>query len=351
MPTLVRLDPGVSNSDYREVYGLLASAGVAPRVHNERTLSVKGDGPWLIDAVASHSSVAEVVHLDADLPLTAATEKRDATEVSVGQARFGPGRFQVVAGPCSVETEGQMLDTAQTVRAAGAGMLRGGLYKPRTSPYSFHGLGREGYEIALAAKELTGLPFVTEVLDPRDIDSLLEVADVLQIGARNMQNFALLREVGISGHPVLLKRGMSATVEDLLLAAEYVLDAGGSDVILCERGIRTFESSYRFTLDLGAVPVLREKTHLPVIVDPSHAAGATRWVQPLSLAAAAVGADGVIIETHRDPSAAWCDAAQALPAGDLPGLMDKLRIAASAAGRSLPSASLLPAAAAIKCPA
>src|SRR5206468_2492117 len=198
------------------------------------------------------------------------------------------------------------------VNAAGAQLLRGGAYKPRTSPYSFQGLGEGGLRLLAEAREVTGMPVVTELMDVRDLEPILEVADVIQIGARNMQNYTLLAEIGRAGRPVVLKRGLSATLEELLMAAEYVLKEGNENVILCERGIRTFETAYRFTLDLMAVPALRELTHLPVIVDPSHAAGRRDWVKPMSLAAAAAGADGVLVEVHNEPEEAICDGPQAV---------------------------------------
>src|SRR3712207_5443392 len=207
----------------------------------------------------------------------------------------------MIAGVCTVETREQTLETARIVRDAGATMFRGGAYKPRTSPYAFQGLGEEGLRLLREAKEETGLPVVTELMDARDLEAVLEVADMIQIGARNMQNYTLLTEIGRSGCPVLIKRGLSATLEELLMASEYVLKEGNPNVLLCERGIRTFETAYRFTLDLTAVPVLKELSHLPVIVDPSHAAGRRALVEPLSLAAAAAGADGIIVETHPEP--------------------------------------------------
>jgi 3-deoxy-7-phosphoheptulonate synthase len=221
-------------------------------------------------------------------------------------------RFTLIAGPCTVESREQTLTTARCVAAAGAAMLRGGAYKPRTSPHSFQGLGREGLSVLAEAREQTGLPIVNELTDVREVEPVLEVADTIQIGARNMQNAALLTEVGRSGRPALLKRGAGATVDDLLAAAEYILVEGNDAVTLCERGIRTFERSTRFTLDLAAVPVLKERTHLPVIVDPSHAAGRRELVRPLSMAAVAAGADGLIVEVHPDPAQALCDGPQAL---------------------------------------
>jgi 3-deoxy-7-phosphoheptulonate synthase len=232
--------------------------------------------------------------------------------LEIGGASIGGDHFALIAGPCTVETREQTLTTADVVKEAGATMLRGGAYKPRTSPYAFQGLGVEGLRVLREAKERTGLPIVTELLDARDLEATLEVADVIQVGARNMQNYALLSEIGRSGRPALLKRGLSSTLEELLMAAEYILKEGNESVMLCERGIRTFETSYRFTLDLTAVPVLKELTHLPVVVDPSHAAGRRALVEPLSLAAAAAGADGIIVEVHPEPEAAICDGPQQL---------------------------------------
>ena len=232
--------------------------------------------------------------------------------VSIGHGVvFGGTEVPVVAGPCSVEGEEEIVHIAKLVKAAGAVALRGGAYKPRTSPFAFKGLGLEALEILVEARTVTGLPIVTELLDVEHADVVREHADVLQIGARNMQNYALLEVAGELGRPVLLKRGLSSSLDELLQAADYILK-GGADVILCERGIRTFETATRFTLDLGAVPWLKLHTHLPVIVDPSHAAGDRRLVEPLSKAAAAVGADGIIVEVHEDPTVALCDGAQSL---------------------------------------
>jgi 3-deoxy-7-phosphoheptulonate synthase len=220
--------------------------------------------------------------------------------------------FSLIAGPSADESRAQTLTTARCVAAGGATMLRGGAYKPRTSPHSFQGLGRVGLDLLAEARAETGLPIVTELVDVRDIDAVLDVADVIQIGARNMQNSALLREVGRSGRPAVLKRGAAATIDDLLAAAEYILVEGNDAVTLCERGIRTFETSTRFTLDVAAVPVLKERTDLPVIVDPSHAAGRRELVRPLAMAAVAAGADGLIVEVHPNPAEAECDGPQAL---------------------------------------
>jgi 3-deoxy-7-phosphoheptulonate synthase len=259
----------------------------------------------------------------------------EPTVIDVGGRRIGGRNFSIIAGPCTVESRDQTLQTARAVKEAGASLLRGGAYKPRSSPYSFQGLGAEGLRLLAEAKEETGLPIVTELMDARDLEPILEVADVIQVGARNMQNYPLLTEIGRSGCPVLIKRGLSSTLEELLMAAEYVLKEGNERVMLCERGIRTFETSYRFTLDLTAVPVLKELSHLPVIVDPSHAAGRRALVTPLSLAAAAVGADGVIVEVHPEPDEAICDGPQALRADGFAEFVERVEAAAAVAGKEL----------------
>ncbi|MGI8427966.1 MAG: 3-deoxy-7-phosphoheptulonate synthase [Solirubrobacteraceae bacterium] len=255
--------------------------------------------------------------------------------LDIGGRKVGGEGFAIIAGPCTVESREQTLDTARIVRDAGGTLFRGGAYKPRTSPYAFQGLGQEGLRLLAEAKLETGLPIVTELMDLRDLDQILDVADVIQIGARSMQNYALLAEVGRSGRPALLKRGLSSTLEELLMAAEYILKEGNESVILCERGIRTFETAYRFTLDLTAIPVLKELTHLPVIVDPSHAAGRRDLVMPLSLAAAAVGADGVIVEIHPRPEEAICDGAQALVADEFADYVERVQAVAAVAGEAL----------------
>jgi 3-deoxy-7-phosphoheptulonate synthase len=259
------------------------------------------------------------------------------TVLDVAGRKIGGDHFSLIAGPCTVESRDQTLTTARVVAAAGASLFRGGAYKPRSSPYSFQGLGQAGLRLLAEARAETGLPIVTELMDARDVEPVMEVADVVQVGARNMQNYPLLAEIGRSGRPVLLKRGLSATLEELLMAAEYVLKEGNPNVMLCERGIRTFEPSYRFTLDLTAVPVLKELSHLPVIVDPSHAAGRRSLVEPLSLAAAAVGADGIIVEVHPAPEEAICDGPQALYAEGFATYAEKVEAAAAVAGKALSS--------------
>jgi 3-deoxy-7-phosphoheptulonate synthase len=235
------------------------------------------------------------------------------TVVDVRGVKVGGGSFAIVAGPCSVETADQVMAAARAVKAAGGSMQRGGAFKPRTSPYAFQGLGEDGLKMMAEARAETGLPIVTEIMDPRDLDVVCDYADVLQIGARNMQNFLLLADVGKTGKPVLLKRGLSATIEEWLMSAEYILKEGNRDVILCERGIRTFETATRNTFDVSAVPVVKLLSHLPVVVDPSHATGRPDLVLPLSLAGVAAGADGVVVETHPNPEHALCDGPQSLP--------------------------------------
>lgn len=261
--------------------------------------------------------------------------KGERSVLRIDGRAVGGDHFALIAGPCTVESREQTLDVASCVAEHGAAMLRGGAYKPRTSPYSFQGLGQEGLRLLEEAKEETGLPVVTELMDVRDLDDVLEVADVIQIGARNMQNYSLLAEVGRSGRPVLLKRGLSATLEELLMAAEYVLKEGNERVMLCERGIRSFETAYRFTLDLMAVPVLQEMSHLPVIVDPSHAAGRRDWVRPMSLAAAGAGADGIIVEVHNEPEEAICDGPQALATETFGAYAEQVRRIVEVAGKEL----------------
>jgi len=259
--------------------------------------------------------------------------RADPTVIDARGRRIGDGYFGLIAGPCTVETREQTFETARAVAASGASMLRGGAFKPRTSPYTFQGLGEAALEILAEAREETGLPLVTELMDPRHVEAVVETTDVIQIGARNMSNFALLAEVGRARKPVLLKRGLSATLEELLMAAEYVVKEGNSRVILCERGIKTFETAMRFTLDIGAVPVLKQETHLPVIVDPSHAAGRRDLVLPLARAAVAAGADGIIVEVHPAPEEALCDGPQQIPAAEFEDFASEIRALCSLMGR------------------
>ena len=244
----------------------------------------------------------------------------DDTVVTAGAAAVGGGVFAVIAGPCSIESEGQITEVAMRVKKAGATMLRGGAFKPRTSPYAFQGMGREGIKLLLAAKKATGLPVVTELMSTADLDAFSEV-DVIQVGARNMQNFDMLKELGRCDKPILLKRGLSATVEEWLMSAEYIMAGGNPNVVLCERGIRTFEKETRNTLDLSAVPLIKKHSHLPIVVDPSHATGKRDLVLPLAKAAVVCGADGLMVEVHNDPATALCDGPQSLTPDQFDGLM------------------------------
>jgi 3-deoxy-7-phosphoheptulonate synthase len=259
----------------------------------------------------------------------------DPTVIAVRGRRIGDDAFGLIAGPCTVEYREQTLETARAVAGAGSTMLRGGAFKPRTSPYTFSGLGEAALTILVEAREETGLPIVTELMDPRHVDAVLEHADVIQIGARNMQNFNLLSEVGKADKPVLLKRGPAASIEELLMAAEYVVKEGNAQVILCERGITTFERATRYTLDISAIPVLKQETHLPVIVDPSHAAGRRELVLPLARAAVVAGADGIIVEVHPRPEEALCDGPQQIPAADFADFADEIRGLAQLMGRRI----------------
>ncbi len=261
--------------------------------------------------------------------------RHEETVVKVGPAQFGGGRFTVIAGPCSVESREQIRECAEIVREAGGTMLRGGAYKPRTSPYSFQGLEEEGLVFLREAADAAGLPFVTEVMTPEQVPLVVKYADMLQIGARNMQNFGLLKAVGKARKPVFLKRGMMSTVNELLMSAEYVMSEGNTEVIVCERGIRTFETETRNTLDISAVPVLKKLSHLPVAIDPSHATGHWEMVIPMSKAAVASGADGIMVEIHPHPEEAFSDGAQSLKPKRFKQLMDELKPFLAAAGRTL----------------
>ena len=335
---MIVMKEGASREDVDAVIQRVESVGAKAHVSEGELVTVIG-------AIGDREHVANLQlegypGVDHVTPITkpyklASTQfrKGERSVLDIGGRKIGGPHFMTTAGPCTVESREVMLDAARAVRDAGAQLLRGGAYKPRTSPYSFQGLGGEGLRLLQEAKEETGLPIVTELMDVRDIEAVVEVADVIQLGARNMQNYTLLTEVGRTGVPVLLKRGLSATLEELLMAAEYVLKEGNESVMLCERGIRTFEPGYRFTLDLMAVPVLKELTHLPVVVDPSHAAGRRSLVLPLSLAAAAAGADGIIVETHPQPENAICDGPQQLVADEFGDYLRKVEAAAELAGK------------------
>jgi 3-deoxy-7-phosphoheptulonate synthase len=317
---LIVMGPGATPDQTEHVVARLAEVGVSARVSRGRDATVIGaigERELLASLpVEAYPGVEQVLPIVKPYRLVSRELAADPTLIEVNGRRIGDSYFGLIAGPCSVETREQTLETARVVAAAGGTMLRGGAFKPRTSPYTFQGLGRKGLEILAEAREETGLPIVTELMDPRDVEAVVDLADVIQIGARNMQNFMLLAEVGRADMPVLLKRSPSAEISELLMAAEYVVREGNDRVMLCERGIKTFEQATRYTLDVAAVPVLKQETHLPVVVDPSHPAGRRDLVLPLARAAVAAGADGIIVEVHPDPEHALSDGPQQIPAAD-----------------------------------
>ena len=288
----------------------------------------------LKDELEMLSGVMEVVPISKPYKLSSREFKSEDTVVKVGDVAIGGDDMVVIAGPCAVESEEQLITTARAVKSMGAKLLRGGAFKPRSSPYSFRGMGVQGLQLLAKAREETGLPIVTEVMAPEDVGMVAQYADVLQIGARNAQNFNLLDEVGKLRKPVLLKRSFSASYEEWLLAAEYVLSGGNSHVILCERGIRTFESATRFTIDLAAIPMIKSMSHLPVIADPSHSTGRSHLVTPMTLAAVAAGAHGIIVDVHPNPAVAKCDGAQALTLESFEDMMARATAVARAVGKT-----------------
>jgi 3-deoxy-7-phosphoheptulonate synthase len=317
---LIVMASGATLDQTEHVLARLQEAGVDARVTHGRESTVIGAiGERELLAtlpLEGYPGVDQVLPILKPYKLVSREVSPDPTVIEVDGRKVGDEFFGLIAGPCTVEYREQTLTTARAVNDAGATMLRGGAFKPRTSPYTFQGLGEEALEILQEARQETGLPVVTELMDPRHVEAVLEAADVIQIGARNMQNFMLLAEVGRADKPVLIKRGPSASVEELLMAAEYVAREGNDRIMLCERGMKTFEKSTRYTLDLGSVAVLKHETHLPVIVDPSHAPGRRDLVLPLARAAAAVGADGIIVETHPNPEEALCDGPQQIPTSE-----------------------------------
>ncbi len=337
---MIVMKPTATESEVQAVIERVQSVGA-------RTHISRGEEVTVIGAIGDREHVARldlegtpgverVVPILKPYKLASSQIKHgERTVLDIAGRKIGGPHFALIAGPCTVESREQTIDTARVIRDAGGTLFRGGAYKPRTSPYAFQGLGQEGLRLLAEAKAETGLPIVTEVMDVRDLEPVLEVADVIQIGARNMQNYTLLSEVGRSGCPALLKRGLSSRLDELLMSAEYILKEGNQSVMLCERGIRTFETAYRFTLDLMAIPVLKEMTHLPVIVDPSHAAGRRDLVMPMSLAAAAAGADGILVEVHPQPEAAICDGPQQLEADGFADYVDRVQAAAALAGKAL----------------
>jgi 3-deoxy-7-phosphoheptulonate synthase len=343
---LIVMDAHASAEQVEQVCRVIRELGYTPHAMPGPTrtaIGITGNSSPIPDTAKSQiqrlPAVRDIIRITAAYKLVSREFHEADTVVNVGEAAIGGAAVAVIAGPCTVENREQMLEVAQAVREAGAVMLRGGAYKPRTSPYAFQGLGVEGLRLLAEARDLTGLPVVTEVMDTETLPLVLQYADMLQVGARNMQNYPLLKAVGRTKRPVLLKRGFAATVKDLLLAAEYIMAEGNPNIVLCERGIRTFDDSARFTLDLGAVPVIKQLSHLPVIVDPSHASGRADRVVPLARAAVAAGADGLIVEVHHNPAFATCDGEQALTPSAFAAMMVQLERIAAAIDRPLALAS------------
>jgi 3-deoxy-7-phosphoheptulonate synthase len=339
---LIVMNAHASAEQIEQVCRVVAELGYTPHAMPGPTrtaIGITGNRGPIADAdqdqIERLPAVSEVIRITAPYKLVSREFKEADTVVRVGAAAIGGAAVAVIAGPCTVESREQVQEIARAVKRAGAVMLRGGAYKPRTSPYAFHGLGIEGLRLLAEARELTGLPVVTEVMEAETLPMVLACADMLQVGARNMQNYPLLKAVGQSQRPVLLKRGFAATVKDLLLAAEYILSEGNPNVVLCERGIRTFDDGARFTLDLHAVPLIKQLSHLPVIVDPSHASGRADRVVPLARAAVAAGADGLIVEVHHNPALAACDGEQALMPSTFGAMMEQIERIAAAIDRPL----------------
>ena len=337
---IIVLKSGTSEADVADVEARIRAMGYTPHtIHGElrNVIGAIGDdrGKERLRSLESLECVESVTPILQPFKLASREVKRTDTQVRVGDVVVGGRTVVVMAGPCSVESRWQVLDVAARVKAAGARVLRGGAFKPRTSPYAFQGLEEEGLKLLAEARRETGLPVITEVMEPDKVDVVAEHSDILQIGARNVQNFSLLRRVGEAGKPVLLKRGMSTSIQEWLLSAEYVLAGGNPDVILCERGIRTFETATRFTLDLNAVPVLKKLTHLPVVVDPSHGTGHWEYVESMAMAAIAAGADGLLIEVHPKPEEALSDGPQSLKPDKFAALMRRVRKVAQAVDRDL----------------
>ncbi len=337
---IIVLRQGTTQKEIDQLTDVLISQGgitVNPVIGTDITiLGLIGDTTH-VDAtrVESFHCVERIMHVAEPYKKANRMFHPQDTVVNIGGAAVGGSRLAVMAGPCSVESSEQIKTVARAVKQSGAAILRGGAFKPRTSPYAFQGLRYEGLELLKEAREATGLPIVTELMSPSDIDRFVEDVDCIQVGARNMQNFDLLRQLGKINKPVLLKRGLSATIEEWLMSAEYILSGGNEQVILCERGIRTFETYTRNTVDIGAVPVVKRLSHLPVIVDPSHGTGKRWMVSPMARAAVAVGADGVMIEVHNDPQHALCDGQQSITPEQFDEVMADIRVIAAAVGREV----------------
>ncbi|HEX9065313.1 MAG TPA: 3-deoxy-7-phosphoheptulonate synthase [Streptosporangiaceae bacterium] len=336
---VIVMAPEVTQQDIDSVVDVVRTAGGEAFVSRGVTRTIIG----LVGDVDSFGSlnlrsargVSDVIRVSVPYKLVSREHHRNRSVIRVGGVPIGPGTMTLIAGPCSVETPEQTLASALMAKRAGASLLRGGAYKPRTSPYAFQGLGEAGLRILAEVRAEAGLPIVTEVVDPADVDLVCSYADMLQVGTRNMQNFALLQAVGSAGKPVMLKRGMNATIEEWLMAAEYIAQRGNLDIVLCERGIRTFETATRNTLDISAGPVAQRLSHLPVLVDPSHSGGRRELVLPLTRAAIAVGADGVIVDVHPEPAKALCDGDQALSGSDIDDLAQVASTLPAMLGRTL----------------
>ncbi|HYS31216.1 MAG TPA: 3-deoxy-7-phosphoheptulonate synthase [Streptosporangiaceae bacterium] len=335
---VIVMAPEVTQGDIDSVVALVRSAGgeaFVSRGVSRTIIGLVGDVDHFGALnLRSRSGVSDVIRVSVPYKLVSREHHRERSVIRVGGVPIGPSTLTLIAGPCTVETPEQTLAAARMAKRAGASLLRGGAFKPRTSPYAFQGLGVAGLKILAEVRAEVGLPVVTEVVDPASVDLVSEHADMLQVGTRNMQNFALLQAVGSAGKPVMLKRGMNATIEEWLMAAEYIAQRGNLDIVLCERGIRTFETATRNTLDISAVPVAQRLSHLPVIVDPSHSGGRRDLVLPLTRAAIAVGADGIIVDVHPEPSKALCDGDQALADDDISLLADVVRSMLSLLGRT-----------------
>jgi len=335
---VIVMAPEVTQGDIDSVVALVRSAGgeaFVSRGVSRTIIGLVGDVDHFGALnLRSRSGVSDVIRVSVPYKLVSREHHRERSVIRVGGVPIGPSTMTLIAGPCTVETPEQTLAAARMAKRAGASLLRGGAFKPRTSPYAFQGLGVAGLKILAEVRAEVGLPVVTEVVDPASVDLVSEHADMLQVGTRNMQNFALLQAVGSAGKPVMLKRGMNATIEEWLMAAEYIAQRGNLDIVLCERGIRTFETATRNTLDISAVPVAQRLSHLPVIVDPSHSGGRRDLVLPLTRAAIAVGADGIIVDVHPEPSKALCDGDQALADDDISLLADVVRSMLSLLGRT-----------------
>ncbi len=333
---IIVLKPTVTKEEMDHIVGMIEKAGLKTNIsigEHQTIIGVIGDKTRLADApIASLPAVDSIVHVSKPYKVASRDFHPDDTVVDVRGSKIGGGNIGVISGPCAVENENQMMTVGEAVKKAGANFLRAGAFKPRTSPYAYQGMGVDGLKLLRKVGESFGLPTVTEVMDTATVDVICEYVDVLQIGTRNAQNFALLKAVGKTKLPVILKRGMSQTIEEWLMSAEYIMSEGNKNVILCERGIRTFETATRNTLDIIAVPVVKEKSHLPIIVDPSHAAGKWQYVVPMALASIVSGADGIMVEVHHDPEKAVSDGAQSLKPKKFAEMMDEIRKIAPVVG-------------------